>query len=63
MWIQYTIMNNHGVTNTYSMWILHLQIHMFHGVQSDQFHIQTTVLFGIGQIIGGGGVMGRLFLG
>ena len=51
------------MTNTGSLWFLYLQPHMVHGVQLDYFHSQITVIRGIGQIIGGGGVTGREYLG
>ena len=56
-------MNFRGVTNAGSMWVLHFQPNRFQGVQLDQFHSQTTLLHGIGQLIGGGGVTGRACLG
>ena len=56
-------MYRHGVTNTGSLWVLNLQPHRFQGVQLDYFHSQTTVLCVIGEIIGGGVMMGRLYLG
>ena len=56
-------MDHHGVTNKGSLRVLHLQSHRFQGVQLDYFHIQNTVLCGIGQIIFGRGVTGRAYLG
>ena len=55
-------MDHHGVDNTGGLWVLYLQPGRFHGFQLDLFHSQNTVLGGIGQIIGGGGVMGRAYL-
>ena len=63
MSVQYTIMDNHGVTNTGSLWVLHFQTHGFQGVQLYCFQSQTTMLCVIGQIIGGGGVTDRSYLG
>ena len=59
MWSQYTIMDCHVATNTGSLWVLHLQPDRFQGIKFDYFQSQTTVLFGIGKLIGGRGVMGR----
>ena len=56
-------MDNHGVTNTDDMCILTLQPQRFQGVQYYQYYIQTTSLFLIGQIIGGGGSTIREYLG
>ena len=56
-------MYRHGLANKYSLWFLYLQPHRFQGVQLNFFHIQTTVLCVIGQIIGGGGVTGIEYLG
>ena len=56
-------MDCHGVTNTSGLWVLHLQPHRYQGVQLDYFHSQNTVLYGFVQIIGGGGMMGRSYLG
>ena len=63
MWGKYTILNFHWVNDTGGMWVLHLQQHRFQGVQLGYFQSQTSVLCGIGQIIGGGGVVGRVYLG
>ena len=59
MWGQYTIIDCHGVTNTGSLWVLNLQTQMFQVIQLDYLHSQTTVICGIGKIIGRGGVTGR----
>ena len=59
MWVQHTIMDFHGVTNTGSMWVLKFQPHRLQDDEWDQIHCQTTVLCGIVQIVGGGGVAGR----
>ena len=47
------------ITNTGSLWVLHLQPQMFHGVKLDYFCSRNTVICGIGQIIGGGGMTER----
>ena len=52
-------MDLHGVTNTGSMWVLNFQPHRLQDDEWDQIHCQTTVLCGIVQIVGGGGVAGR----
>ena len=62
-WGQYTLMDLHGVTNAGSLWVLYLQSHRLQGVQLDYFHIQTTLICVIGQMIGGGGMMDRAYLG
>ena len=63
LWVQYTIMDCRGLTNTVSLWVLNFQPHRFRGIQLDKFHSQTTVLCGIGQIIVSGGMKGRAYLG
>ena len=63
MWVQYTIVDRHGVINKGSLWVLNFQPHRFQGVQLYQFFSQTTVLCVIGQIVGGVGVTGRAYLG
>ena len=60
---QYSIIDFHGVTNTFGLWVLHLQPHRFQGFRLDCFHSQTTVLCGIGQIVCCGGMGGRACLG
>ena len=55
--------DSHKVINTGDLWILHFQPHKFEDLQLDYFHSETTVLFGISLIIGGGGVTGRAYLG
>ena len=62
LWGKYTIMDFHELTNTGSLQVIHFQPHRFQGIQLDQFHNKTTVLFGIGQIIVGGGRTGRVYL-
>ena len=52
-------MDCHRVTKTGGLWVLRLQQNMFHGLQLDYFHSQTTILCGIGIIICGGEVTGR----
>ena len=56
-------MDCHGVPNTGSILVLYFQPHRFQGFQLDYFHSKTTVLCVIGEIIGGGGVTGREYLG
>ena len=56
-------MDRHRGTNTGSLLVLNLQPNRFQGVQLDCFHSQITLPCGIGQIIGGGGVTGREYLG
>ena len=56
-------MDSHGVTNTGILWVLNSQKLRLQGVQLDYFYSKPTVLCGIGQIIGGGGVTGRYNLG
>ena len=63
MWSQYNILYFHGVTNTGGMWILHVKIHRFQVVQFYYCYIQTTGLCVIGQIIGGGFMTGKAYLG
>ena len=53
----------YGVTNACDMQVLHLQLNRLQDFQLNTFHIQTSVICGIGQIIGDGGVMGRAYLG
>ena len=56
-------MDYHGVTDTGSLLVFHLQAHSLQGVNLDYFHIQSTLLYGIGQINGGEGVTGRAHFG
>ena len=60
---QYIIMDQYGLTNAGSLWVLNFQPHRFQGIQLDYFHSQTTMLRGIGQIIVGEGMTGRSYLG
>ena len=62
MWGQYIIIDSHGVTDTGSIWILHVQPHMLQGGQLDCCCNQTTALFEIGQIFGDSGLTGRAYL-
>ena len=62
IWGQYIILDGHRVTNTVSMWILHVQPHMLQGVQLDCCCNQTTALFETGQMIGDDGQTGRAYL-
>ena len=62
MWVQYTILYFHGVTNTVSLWISYLQPQILQGVKLDWSYIQTTTLCGIGKIIGDGVRMERAYL-
>ena len=56
---KYNIMDLHGVTNKGGLWVFNFQPHRLQGVQLYYFHIKTTVICGIDQIIGGEGVIGR----
>ena len=51
------------MTNTGSLWVLHLKPKSLQGAQLDRFHSKTTVLCVIDQIIGGRGVTVRAYLG
>ena len=59
---QYKIMDFHTVTNIGCLWVLHMQPYRFQGVQFYSFHSQTTILCGIGQIVGGGGMTVRAYI-
>ena len=56
-------MDIHGGTNTGSLWVLYLQPNRLKGFRLDYFHSQTAILCGIIQIIGGGDMTGREYLG
>ena len=56
-------MDIHRATNTDSPWVLNFKPNRFQGAQLDYFPSKTTMVCGIGQIIGGGGVTGRAYLG
>ena len=62
MWVQYINLDIHGVTNTGSIWILHVQPHMSQGVQWDCCCNQTIALFETGQMIGDDDRTGREYL-
>ena len=51
------------MTNTGGLRVLYLNPRMLQGFKLDYFHSQTTGICGIGQIIGGGGVTDRPYLG
>ena len=44
-------MDRHGSSNTGSMWVLYFQPHRFKGTQLDHFHIETSMIRGIGQMM------------